>query len=75
MEVNIVKATIKPVDNGPYLIAGDFEVRDGEDKALDSKQLQTVALCRCGQSANKPFCDGSHSRVNFKSEVRATPNK
>jgi CDGSH-type Zn-finger protein len=44
--------------DGPLVVRGDFEVRglDGERLAAGN----TVALCRCGRSAVKPFCDGSH---------------
>jgi len=52
MEVIIVK--IKALPNGPYL--------------AESKEKGKVALCRCGQSKNKPYCDGSHTQANFKSD-------
>jgi CDGSH-type Zn-finger protein len=56
---------IKASKNGPYLIAGTatFTDAEGKVKQTDGKMF---ALCRCGQSANKPFCDGSHKRVNFE---------
>ncbi|HXF50649.1 MAG TPA: CDGSH iron-sulfur domain-containing protein [Dehalococcoidia bacterium] len=60
---------IVPSDNGPYLVKGDFTLRDPAGNEFPKKN--SVALCRCGQSANKPFCDGTHKRVGFKSEVRA----
>lgn len=50
----MVKVTIKAAENGPYIV----EV-DGQTKA---------ALCRCGASGNKPNCDGTHTKVGFKSE-------
>lgn len=59
---------IVPSDNGPYLVKGDFVLRDPAGNVSEKKD--SVALCRCGHSANKPFCDGSHNRVGFKSEVR-----
>ncbi len=55
-------------DNGPLLIKGDFVVMDAEGKSYEKKDI--VALCRCGNSANKPFCDGTH-KAEFKSEPRA----
>lgn len=61
-------ATIKVNDNGPYLVRGTFEVLDAEGNAYESKE--TVALCRCGQSASKPFCDGTHGKVGFESVCR-----
>ncbi len=61
------KIEIKALKNGPYLIAGNatFMDADGNSKAVDGKM---VALCRCGQSANKPFCDGTHRKINFESD-------
>lgn len=52
--------------NGPLLLEGVAEVRsaDGQTKYVGSKG----ALCRCGSSRSKPFCDGSHARVGFTSE-------
>jgi len=55
---------ITPTEDGPYLIEGAGEItrmRDGEAVPLDA----TVALCRCGGSQNKPFCDGTHARIGF----------
>ena len=55
---------------------GPFEVRGGT-KLVDSNRGEfkltedPIYLCRCGQSANKPFCDGSHKKVNFKAEEPA----
>ncbi len=66
-------ATIKTADDGPYLVTGDFAILDGADNKLDFDQNEMVALCRCGQSANQPFCDGSHTHAGFESKVRATP--
>ncbi|MGB1003982.1 MAG: (4Fe-4S)-binding protein [Salibacteraceae bacterium] len=57
-----VKATIKP--NGPMLIKGDIELT-GMDGSVENRSGMT-AICRCGASANKPFCDGSHAKVGFK---------
>jgi len=53
-------------------VKGDFEISDGEDNKLDSEKQEMVALCRSGQSKNKPFCDGSHVGAGFESRVRAT---
>lgn len=59
------KIEIKASKNGPLLIAGSatFTDADGNVKQTEGKMF---AICRCGQSANKPFCDGSHKRVNFE---------
>ena len=59
-------------NNGPLRIEGDgFTVHDQEGKAYGLAGRTVVSLCRCGQSANKPFCDGSHAKVGFLSECAA----
>jgi CDGSH-type Zn-finger protein len=45
--------------DGPLIVRGDVEIR-GLDGTVLAKPGQTVALCRCGRSAVKPFCDGNH---------------
>ena len=56
--------TITPYNNGPLIVRGDFQIlrQDGTDATGGRK---TVALCRCGVSSIKPFCDGTHKLVNF----------
>lgn len=51
--------------DGPNLIPGPVKLIDvnGKETVIDRKW---VALCRCGQSSNKPLCDGTHSKVGFK---------
>jgi CDGSH-type Zn-finger protein len=56
-------ATITPSDNGPYIIKGKVTLLDFEGTPYDVNG--TVALCRCGHSYTKPFCDGSHEVTNF----------
>jgi CDGSH-type Zn-finger protein len=62
-------------NNGSIRVEGDFEIVDMEGKAFDLGGRTTIGLCRCGQSENKPFCDGSHRRVGFESvcPARALP--
>ncbi len=55
--------TVTPVENGPLALRGELLVRH-EDGTLES--LPRVALCRCGQSKNKPFCDNSHLTAGFQ---------
>jgi len=62
-------ATITPTDNGPYLIQGDVTLLDAEGNPYEVDD--TTALCRCGHSATKPFCDGSHEKTYFKAVNRA----
>lgn len=55
--------TIRVTENGPYLVEGGLEVRSAGGAVLDTPDR--YALCRCGGSANKPFCDGTHARIDF----------
>ncbi|GHD68961.1 (4Fe-4S)-binding protein [Jeongeupia chitinilytica] len=57
---------IEPQTDGPLLVRGPVMVALA-DGAVESCPGPTTALCRCGASANKPFCDGSHQRIGFKS--------
>jgi CDGSH-type Zn-finger protein len=54
-------------NNGSIRIEGEFTIHDAEGKPFDLAGRDTIGLCRCGQSENKPFCDGSHRRVGFES--------
>lgn len=51
-------------ENGPYLIQGTATYTDADGNEQTTKG-KMVALCRCGQSGNKPFCDGTHRKVEF----------
>ncbi len=62
--------TITPRDNGPYLVRGPVKLVDATGKEF-TVTGETVALCRCGHSSTKPFCDGTHKTVEFKDEARA----
>ena len=55
---------ITSLDDGPVLITGNLEVLRGS--GAKSTLTQKLALCRCGASANKPYCDGSHVKIGFK---------
>ncbi|MDH3458064.1 MAG: CDGSH iron-sulfur domain-containing protein [Gemmatimonadota bacterium] len=59
--------TIKIRKNGPYLVTGVCKVTDHEGNAIEVKE--NFVLCRCGASTNKPFCDGTHNKVNFNDEA------
>jgi CDGSH-type Zn-finger protein len=59
------KITLRPLPNGPVLLDGNLEICSGTGRTIN--RLTKGALCRCGASENKPFCDGSHSRVGFES--------
>lgn len=50
--------------NGPLLIYGNIKIKDAEGN--ETTKNKVTALCRCGQSANKPYCDGTHRKVGFE---------
>ena len=53
---------------GPYVVRGDLsqlEIADADGNKVDISGKQAIALCRCGASTNKPFCDGTHSKIGF----------
>jgi CDGSH-type Zn-finger protein len=62
---------ITPLNNGPLRIEGDFEIVDPQGKAFGLAGRTALSLCRCGHSANKPFCDGSHNRAGFQDQCVA----
>ncbi len=60
--------TIKVKDNGPLLVQGEFTLVDAQDNPIPVKK---AALCRCGGSTTKPFCDGTHSKIGFQGAIAA----
>jgi 3-phenylpropionate/trans-cinnamate dioxygenase ferredoxin subunit len=60
---------IKVSRNGPYVVKGPVEVRDADGTLYTVKE--SFALCRCGGSTTKPFCDGTHSRIGFQAAEKA----
>lgn len=58
-------------DNGPFLVSGPITLEDAEGNKFALGEKATVALCRCGASKNRPFCDGSHKNCDFQSAERA----
>ena len=61
---------IKVFKNGPYEVKGKISLVDGEKKDFTLSE-EPIYLCRCGQSANTPFCDGTHTKVGFRGEEPA----
>jgi CDGSH-type Zn-finger protein len=62
-----VKIRMRP--NGPFVVEGPFELVDSRGQAFAiSADKPAVALCRCGDSQNKPFCDGAHKSCGFESD-------
>lgn len=64
------EVTIKVRHNGPYLVRGPVRLfdADGNDYVVEGDD---IALCRCGGSTKKPFCDGTHSKIAFQAAERA----
>ncbi len=58
-------------NDGSLRVEGDFEIVDQAGKPFGLGGRTAVSLCRCGQSATKPFCDGAHKRINFQSAIEA----
>jgi CDGSH-type Zn-finger protein len=58
-------ATLTPYRDGPYLLRGSFRILDQDGREIET-QRSTVALCRCGRSQIRPFCDGTHKVIGFK---------
>ncbi len=58
--------------NGPYLIEGQMDLYDAGGNQFKLNGRTKIALCRCGASRSKPFCDGAHSRIDFDSAEAAS---
>jgi CDGSH-type Zn-finger protein len=58
------ETTVEPRPNGPLFVRGPLRIVDPDGRLI--REDTRVALCRCGASENKPFCDGSHLRIGFK---------
>lgn len=54
-----------PAHDGPLVVRGEFRLQDQDGNEIESGR-ETVALCRCGKSRMRPFCDGSHKLVDFR---------
>jgi len=64
--------TVKVRLNGPYIVTGAIEICDADGNPIAIPEGKTtVALCRCGASVSKPFCDGTHSKIGFDAAAKA----
>jgi hypothetical protein len=64
-EVNVEAETIvETTPNGPLMVYGNVTIKDANGNL--TKKNSATAFCRCGASANKPFCDGSHKKIGFE---------
>ena len=57
--------TIQTRENGPFLVTGPAKVVDHQGNQFNLGDKETFALCRCGASQNRPFCDGRHKECGF----------
>jgi CDGSH-type Zn-finger protein len=57
--------------NGPLIVTGPVELKDAEGSKYPAQER--MALCRCGASTTKPFCDGTHSKIGFQAAEKAVP--
>jgi CDGSH-type Zn-finger protein len=65
------ETSIRALPNGPYRVTGPAKLIDPHGNEIVIEDGQTVSLCRCGGSVNKPFCDGTHSRIGFQAAEAA----
>lgn len=63
--------TIDIIKNGPYIVKGEVQLKDSAGNAYPAEKR--MALCRCGASTEKPFCDGTHSKIGFQAAEKAVP--
>ena len=66
-----IEVTITVNSNGPYIVEGQIKLMDADGNEFEVKG-DRMALCRCGQSSNKPFCDGTHARNVFEAPTKAS---
>jgi CDGSH-type Zn-finger protein len=67
----VATTTITIRNDGSIRIEGDFQIVDQDGKPFGLAGRTKIGLCRCGHSENKPFCDGTHKRLNFQSVIQA----
>ena len=68
----MAEVVIKARHNGPYKVTGPVKVIDADGREYEPpRKGGAIALCRCGGSTTKPFCDGTHSKIGFQAAERA----
>lgn len=72
MRLAELPAKITPYRNGPYLIRGPFVMADQDGNEIKVGR-RVVALCRCGRSQTRPFCDGTHKAIGFRADSGLAP--
>jgi CDGSH-type Zn-finger protein len=66
----MTRVSITPYRDGPLVVRGPFVLEDQNGEPIDAGR-ETIALCRCGKSRMRPFCDGSHKVVRFRAPSAA----
>jgi CDGSH-type Zn-finger protein len=66
-----VTITVRP--NGPFRVEGPVKLVNTDGTVIDTSAKPAFSLCRCGASANKPFCDGMHSKIGFAAAAAVVP--
>jgi CDGSH-type Zn-finger protein len=67
------EVVIKTRENGPFVVTGPVTLLDHQGHKFETPASGNIALCRCGHSQKKPFCDGSHRAANFQAAELAPP--
>ena len=63
---------VRTREDGPLVVTGSISLVDHLGNAFDTGDKDNIALCRCGVSKNRPFCDGSHRECGFKAAETAS---
>jgi CDGSH-type Zn-finger protein len=71
MDEGEVTITVRP--NGPLRVEGSIKLINTDGTQIDLTGKPAFSLCRCGASTNKPFCDGTHSKIGFQAAAAAVP--
>jgi CDGSH-type Zn-finger protein len=66
----VADVEITPTENGPYKVTGTVQLTDPQGRPIKAPGA-AIFLCRCGGSANKPFCDGTHAKIGFDGTLAA----
>lgn len=66
----MAEVVIRTMKNGPLLVQGRVELNDAAGNRIETEK-DSIALCRCGASITKPFCDGTHSQIGFQTAEAA----
>ena len=67
--VFMTDVNITPSEVGPYLVAGPVQLTDVDGREIPHPDQ--MAICRCGRSSNKPFCDGTHATIHFDGTLKS----